>query len=178
LSEVSKNKRTGLTITMLVLGMFAFAYAAFPLYNLFCKVTGYGGTTQVSEASSGELGQREFTIRFNADTNQGLPWDFVASQKSMKVTSGENKLAFYTAENISDEPVTGVATYNVTPAKAGVYFNKVQCFCFENQTLKPGEKIDMPVSFFVDPEIEKDPNLKNVKTITLSYTFFPSVNKE
>lgn len=169
----NKNRKMALTVTMLVAGMFALAFAAFPLYNLFCKVTGYGGTTQQSETESDKVGNWKMQVRFNADTNPALPWEFSPSQKQMTVKTGENALAFYTSKNMTSEPVAGMATYNVTPPEAGIYFHKVHCFCFDEQTLQPHENVEMPVSFYIDPEIEDDPYLQNIRTITLSYTFFP-----
>ena len=147
-----------------------------PLYELFCRVTGYGGTTQVAEAS-GRVIDRTMTIRFNADRADDLPWRFVPRQTSMVVRVGEPNLAFYRAESKSDEAVTGTATFNVMPAKAGLYFNKIDCFCFTEQALAAGETADLPVQFFVDPAIADDPNLDDVTTITLSYTFFRSVHQ-
>ena len=157
---------------MMVLGMFAFSFAAFPLYSIFCKATGYGGTPKTGGVASQATGSRMVTVRFNADTATDLPWNFAPLQKEIKVLTGENKLAFFSAENKSDQPITGVAGFNVTPDVAGQYFHKIQCFCFNKQTLKPGEKVKMPVSFYVDPAIEKDLDLKDVNSITLSYTFF------
>lgn len=175
----SKKQPTSLlvSLSLLVAGMFALAYAAVPLYDLFCRATGYGGATQESKELSQTLGQKDLTIRFNADIAKGLPWEFRPVQKSIKVRTGENKLVFYEAENKSNTAVKGVATFNVTPSNVGVYFNKVDCFCFEEQTLEPGQKVDMPITFFVDPEIENDPNLKKIDTITLSYTFFEAKEK-
>lgn len=164
-------------MVIVAVSMFCLAFFSFPLYTLFCRVTGYGGTPKTGEAakelvSSVHLGKRDFHVRFNADTAKDLPWKFVPVQDMVDVRSGESKLIFYTAENVSKKPITGVATFNVTPELAAKYFNKVQCFCFTNQTLEPGEKVDMPVSFFIDPRIEDDVELKNLKTLTLSYTFF------
>lgn len=161
-----------------VAGMVALTYASAPLYDLFCKVTGYGGTTQ----QAGILGAqalapgaiaRDVTVRFDASVIEGMPWRFVPEQKAMNLKVGEPALAFFRAENLTDEAVTGTATYNVTPQKAGVYFTKVQCFCFTEQRLGAREGMDMAVSFFVDPAIADDPDMDDVKTITLSYTFFP-----
>ena len=166
------NKKTALTIVMMVVGMFAITFAAFPLYSIFCKVTGYGGTPRISTEEPAEPGKRNMIVRFNADVSTELPWKFSPVQKQLEVLTGESKLAFFVAENTSLKPVTGVASFNVTPDIAGQYFNKVQCFCFVNQTLEPGEKMQMPVSFYVDPAIENDLDLKNTDTITLSYTFF------
>lgn len=155
-----------------VVGMVGLAYASVPLYRLFCQVTGYGGTTQTAEANAGVVLDRSMKIRFDANT-AGVPWIFKAAETEITVKIGENRLAFYEASNQSDKAVTGTATFNVTPLEAGAYFNKIDCFCFTEQTLKPGETVQMPVSFFVDPEIADDPELDDVRTITLSYTFFP-----
>ncbi len=169
------------TLTALVLagcaaGMVGLSFASVPLYRLFCQVTGYGGTTQVAEAAPGAVGARVFTVRFNADVGQGMPGRFRPAQREITVRAGESALAFYGASNPSDEIVAGSATYNVTPQKAGLYFNKIACFCFDEQVLAPGESAEMPVSFFIDPEIENDRNLDEVTTITLSYTFFKTAS--
>ena len=171
-----RNQRTAFMLFGLVAGMIGLSFAAVPAYRLFCQVTGFGGTTQVAESASGELGERRITVRFNADTHPSLPWAFQPEQRAIEVQVGESHLTFYKARNLADRPVSGVSTFNVTPQKAGAYFNKVQCFCFEDQVLQPGEEIEMGVSFFVDPAIEQDPNLADVKTITLSYTFFASLD--
>ncbi|MBM3467808.1 MAG: cytochrome c oxidase assembly protein [Alphaproteobacteria bacterium] len=156
----------------IVVTMLAMAYASVPLYRLFCQKTGYGGTPQIASAPSGKVTDREITVRFNADVHRDLPWQFRPQQTEMKVKVGENALAFFEAENFSDKPICGMATYNVTPDKAAVYFNKVACFCFEEQILSPQQKVEMPVQFFIDSDFALDPDLKDVKTITLSYTFF------
>ncbi len=174
--KIHKNKKIAVTVLMLVLGMFAFAFAAFPLYNIFCKATGYGGTPKLVAQNSSQLGNKIITVRFNADVAKDMPWNFAPIQKHINVRTGENKLAFFTAQNNSTMPVTGIASFNVTPDMAGRYFHKIQCFCFNKQTLKPGEKVEMPVSFYVDPEIEKNLDLKDVNTITLSYTFFKATD--
>ena len=163
---------TALILGGVVCGMVGLAFAAVPLYRLFCQVTGFGGTTQVAEAAPVEIGERVVTIRFNADTARDLPWYFKPEQRKMKVRVGEMAMAVYNAENRSDRALVGSSTFNVTPVKAGVYFNKIECFCFEEQLLAPGERADFPVSFFVDPEIVEDRRLDDVTTITLSYTFF------
>jgi cytochrome c oxidase assembly protein subunit 11 len=171
----NKNNKTAKQVISLVLGMFLLAYASFPLYNLFCKITGYGGTPLTSDevkAANLTPGLKSINVRFNSDIMQDVPWKFMPMQKEVSVKTGENKLIFYTAENTSEDAVKGVATYNVTPAKVSEYFNKVHCFCFEEQTLSANEKVEMPVSFYIDPEIENDPHMQDVKTITLSYTFF------
>ena len=163
---------TALILGGVVCGMVGLAFAAVPLYQLFCQVTGFGGTTQVAEAAPAEIGERVVTIRFNADTARDLPWYFKPEQREMTVRVGEMAMAVYNAENQSDRALVGSSTFNVTPVKAGAYFNKIECFCFEEQTLAPGERADFPVSFFVDPDIVEDRRLDDVTTITLSYTFF------
>lgn len=174
----NKNIRTGLVLTCIVAGMIGLSFAAVPLYRIFCQVTGYGGTTQEAAAMPESMGERVVAVRFNADTSPQLPWTFQPVKREVVLRVGESGLAFYKARNLSDQAVTGTATFNVTPLKAGEYFNKVQCFCFTEQRLEPGEEVDMAVSFFVDPEIVNDRNLDDVKTITLSYTFFPSLDEE
>lgn len=149
------------------------AFAAVPLYRLYCQVTGYGGTTQKAIAPSKVMVARTITVRFDANVTPGMPWKFVPEQKSMDVKLGENALAFYRATNTSDKPITGTAAYNVTPDVAGMHFNKVQCFCFTEQTLAPGESVEMPVSFFVSPALASDPDAALLPSITLSYTFYP-----
>jgi len=170
------NARLGIVLVGVVVAMIGAAYASVPLYRIFCQVTGYGGTTRVAEQAPVAVGERVFTIRFNADVDPHLPWAFQPVQREMKVKVGETGLAFFQARNLSARRTAGTATFNVTPAKAGQYFNKVQCFCFTEQFLAAGASADMPVSFFVDPAIDEDPNLEEVKTITLSYTFFPDEN--
>ena len=171
-----KNRCVGVVLCGVVAGMVGMAYAAVPLYDLFCRVTGYAGTTQIAAKQSETITSRPIKIRFDALANN-IDWAFQPAQRQMELKVGENGLAFYRATNRSDRTLTGTATFNVTPLKVGAYFNKVECFCFTEQTLKPGETIEMPVAFFVDPEIVVDPDLNDVKTITLSYTFFP-VEKE
>ena len=169
----AKNRKTMMVVLGMVTGMLVLSYASVPLYDLFCRVTGYGGTTQTSDAASDTVIDREMVIRFDATTARDLPWSFQPLEREMTVKVGENGLAFYRATNNSDVPVAGTASFNVTPLKAGMYFAKVECFCFTEQVLQPGESIDMPVAFFVEPDIDQDINLDEVKTITLSYTFFP-----
>jgi cytochrome c oxidase assembly protein subunit 11 len=164
-------------VLMLLAGMIALVAASFPLYNLFCSITGYGGTTRRVEASELDqsthaLGSWKMRVEFNADTDPSIPWEFKPAQRSVSVKTGENSLAFYTAKNKAEEAVTGMAVYNVTPHQAGKYFHKIQCFCFDRQTLQAGEEVNMPVTFYIDPAIEEDPDLQNIRTITLSYTFF------
>jgi cytochrome c oxidase assembly protein subunit 11 len=167
-----KNARTGLTVLAVVVGMVGVSFAAVPLYDLFCRVTGFGGTTQTAEALPGVVLDRTVTINFNADTDRGMPWNFEPEQRRIDVKLGQKGLTAYHAHNNATTPVTGTAVYNVTPLKAGKYFHKIQCFCFGEQTLKPGEDVAMPVMFFVDPKMNDDPNMDDVKTITLSYTFY------
>jgi cytochrome c oxidase assembly protein subunit 11 len=168
------NIRTLVVLGVFVAGMGGLAYASVPLYEIFCRVTGYGGTTQVAAIESDQVIDRVMKIRFDSNVNPALDWAFDPVLKSMELKVGENALAFYQAENQSDETIVGTATFNVTPDKAGLFFNKVDCFCFTEQVLKPGQKVDMPVTFFIDPSIVEDPNLDDVTTITLSYTFFRS----
>eukprot|EP00501_MAST-03F_sp_TOSAG23-6_P001335 GSMAST32.ASY1.ANO1.1384.1 assembled CDS len=174
-----RGKNTALYLFATAISVFGLAYAAVPLYKVFCQATGYGGTTRVATADqiakmTPVVDSRPLTINFTSSVSSSLPWSFTAQQKSVKVVPGETALAFYTASNSSPEPIIGVATYNVLPMKAGVYFNKVQCFCFDEQRLKGNEEVDMPVFFFVDPAFLDDPEMEDVQSITLSYTFFKS----
>ena len=167
------NRRVAVICMAFFAGMVGMAYAAVPLYTLFCQVTGYGGTTRrVEQQYAGKVLDRDITIRFDANSKGGA-WDFEPAQRSVTVKIGETAQAHYTATNLTDAPVTGRATFNVVPLVAGSYFNKVECFCFTDQTLQAGETADMPVIFYVDPDIVDAPELKNIKTITLSYTMFP-----
>lgn len=176
-TDLGRRKRnTVLFAVTLLAGMGALVYYAVPLYNLFCRVTGYGGTTQRAEVAPGAIGKRVITVRFVSEVNPQLPWSFYPAQREVKVRVGERKLIHYVAKNNSNETIVGTATFNVSPPKSGVYFNKIACFCFNEQTLKPGQQVDMPVSFFIDPKMLKDRNLEDVKTITLSYTFFRAYN--
>ncbi len=168
----TRNKRFLIGFSVLALAMVGAGYASVPLYNIFCKVTGYGGTTQTADIGADEVLDRMVTIRFDATVSHGLDWEFRPEQLEQKIHIGENSLAKYRAVNHSDKPITGMASYNITPQKAGVYFVKLECFCFTEQTLQPGEGVDMPVIYFVSPEIADDPRLDDIKTITLSYTFF------
>ena len=167
-----RNAATGLVLAGVALGMVGMAFAAVPLYSLFCQVTGYGGTSQVAVAAPGAVEGRMITVQFDASIASGMPWKFKPAQREIKVRIGEEHLAFYSAHNPLNRSVTGTATYNVTPHKAGPYFSKIDCFCFTEQVLEPGQTVEMPVSFFVDPDILNDPGLDDVRTITLSYTFF------
>ena len=168
----AQNRKILFSCVFVVGAMVGLAYASVPLYKLFCQVTGFGGTTQVATEAPVAVSERTIKVRFNADVNSGLQWQFKPEQREITVHLGEDNLAYYVAENMSVKPVTGQAVYNVTPLKAGQYFNKIACFCFDEQTLEPGQRVDMPVSFYVDPAIAEDINTQDVKTITLSYTFF------
>ena len=157
--------------------MIGVTYASVPLYKLFCQVTGYGGTTQQVEQASQKILDRTITVRFDANVSPGLAWEFQPDQRDVTMRIGETTTIAYTAKNIFNTPSRGKATFNVVPELAGAYFNKLECFCFTDTTLKPGQSLDMPVVFFVDPEIVNEPDLKDLKTITLSYTFFPSTDE-
>ena len=169
---MSRNGKLAVNALALVVAMVCLTYASVPLYRLFCQVTGFGGTTQQGLKAPGAVGEGEITILFNADIDPALNWSFKPGERQVRVKIGENGLTHYVAENKDDAPVTGHAVYNVVPHGAGRYFVKIHCFCFENQTLKPRQKVNMPVSFYIDPEILNDPEMKDVTTITLSYTFF------
>ena len=163
--------------TAVVVGMAGLVYASPLLYRWFCQATGFGGTPRIAAAAPGRAepaptADRVITVRFNADVNGALPWRFQPARRSVEVRLGEETLAFYHAANLAGEAVTGTATFNVTPAKAGAYFNKIECFCFTEQTLAPGRQVEMPVSFFIDPDLARDRNLDDLTAITLSYTFF------
>ncbi|WP_019959795.1 cytochrome c oxidase assembly protein [Woodsholea maritima] len=173
-----KNTRVLTICLAAVVTMVGMAYAAVPLYNLFCRVTGYGGTTQVAEADTGQVLDRTVEIRFDASTDHSMPWVFEPVQTKMTVHIGESVLAYYRATNPTNHPITGVATYNITPFKAAPYFSKIECFCFTEQTLAPGESMDMPVLFFVDPDLDETARLDDVRIITLSYTFYEAESDE
>ena len=172
-----RRRRNGATVLLLVsvvAGMTGLAFASVPLYRLFCQATGLGGTTQRATKAPANKATAVVTIRFDAETAPGLGWEFHPLQRKVTLHPGEQQKIFYRAVNKTAEPVTGRATYNVTPAKAGIYFDKLQCFCFSEQHLAPGQSVDMGVVFFVDPDILTDPNTSDVHTITLSYTMFPA----
>jgi len=165
--------RTALLAGGLALAMAGLAYASVPLYRLFCQVTGFGGTTRVAEAAA-PVAATAVPIRVRLDGNvRQMPWQFRPTERAHTLKVGERRIAWYRATNLTDRPVTGTATYNVSPAAAGRYFVKIQCFCFNEQTLMPGETVDMPVVFYVDPAILEDPDASRISEITLSYTFFP-----
>lgn len=167
-----RNRRTAYVACGVILAMVGVTAASVPLYDLFCRVTGYGGTPQTNAQAAPGGGAGSVTVLFNSDVGKGLPWRFHPVQRSITLPVGEERLAFYEAVNESDGPVVGRAVYNVTPFKVGSYFAKVHCFCFEEQTLQAGERVEMPVSFYVDPALLTDPDTSEVHQITLSYTFF------
>ena len=172
------NRRTLIILVTIVAFMVGMAYASVPLYKLFCQVTGYGGTTQVSvNAITNVVPDHLVTVRFDANVNRALNWKFEPVDQPVQVNPGEEVIINYRATNLGATRSTGTSTFNVTPQKAGVYFMKIDCFCFQEQTLQPGESVMMPVRFFVDPDIAVDENVVDIKDITLSYTFFPAFEK-
>ncbi len=174
-----KNIKVGIMAFLGALAMLGMGYAAVPLYELFCRVTGFGGTTQQATEADADIalrmarsaGSKPISVRFDASTARDMPWSFKPIQVTDTVQIGQRDIAFYTARNDSDVPITGTATFNVEPEQTGIYFNKIQCFCFTEQTLQPGEEIRMPVLYYIDPAILNDENAKDVEQITLSYTF-------
>jgi len=175
---VKKNARMGLGVLAFVILMVGVSFAAVPLYKLFCSVTGFGGTTQVAETLPSKVLEREVTILFNAQTAPTLNWNFKPDKRAVELKLGARGLTSFTAQNRASTPLTGTAIYNVTPPKAGQYFHKIQCFCFDEQKLQPRESMIMPVMFYIDPAMADDINMDDVETITLSYTFFPAESKE
>lgn len=177
-----RNRNFAAWMLAVALGTVGLAYASVPLYRVFCQVTGFGGTVRRVEQDDDDnytgledleiVEGRPITVRFNSDLSAKVPWRFTPAQSEVTVLPGETALAFYVAENTSNEPITGIATYNVAPARAGMYFNKIQCFCFDEQRIKPGEKLDMPVFFYLDPSLVEDEAMEDIKDVTLSYTFF------
>jgi cytochrome c oxidase assembly protein subunit 11 len=175
----SARIRTGLLAALMALSMVGLAYASVPLYRIFCQVTGFGGTTQAGSVSGlatpdqlQALGGRSIKVRFDGNV-RGLSWKFAPVDTGVKIRIGEQAMAWYSAASLSDTPSTGTATFNVSPAAAGKYFVKIQCFCFNEQTLQAGQKVEMPIVYYVDPAILDDPDARNIDEITLSYTFFP-----
>ena len=166
------KKKTAAQMVGVVVFMGAMAWAAVPFYDWFCRVTGFGGITQVAESGSDIVLSETVKIRFDASLERDMPWEFKPVQREIELQIGATGLAFYEAYNPTDKPVAGTASYNVTPYEAGGFFSKIDCFCFEEQVLMPGERIQMPVTFFVDPEIVEDRDAKHTKVITLSYTFY------
>ncbi|MBK7363296.1 MAG: cytochrome c oxidase assembly protein [Micavibrio sp.] len=175
---IRKNARTGLAVFAVFLFMVGLSFASVPLYNLFCRMTGFDGTTQTAAALPDHILDRTITIKFNASTGPHMMWDFKPELREIDVRLGEKGLAAFHAKNRSNTVTAGTAIYNVTPFKAGKYFHKIQCFCFDEQALQPGQDVSMPVMFFVDPALNDDPDMEDVKVITLSYTFYPVESKE
>jgi cytochrome c oxidase assembly protein subunit 11 len=175
---MDKKTRFGIIAAIVPIAMVGAAYASVPLYQLFCQVTGYGGTTQIATAAASKVLDRTVKVRFDANVAPGVPWDFKPEKAEVDLNLGENGLAFYKVTNTSDRAVTAVATYNVTPHKVGPYFQKLECFCFQDRTLQPGETMELPVIFYVDPSLATDKNVKEVREITLSYTFFEAGSRE
>ncbi len=174
----AKNRKVLLGVGLVLLTMTGLVAASVPLYNLFCRVTGYGGTVQVAAELPDTISERIITVKFNADTARNLQWVFKPEVHEVKTNPGARTLIAYHAQNNTDAPLTGSALYNVSPPKAGRYFHKIECFCFGEQTLEPGQDISMPVVFFIDPKIDEDPGMKDVTTITLSYTFYKTESQE
>ncbi|MGV3575996.1 MAG: cytochrome c oxidase assembly protein [Devosia sp.] len=175
-SAEKSNRRIGLTLLGVAAGMVGLAFASVPLYQLFCQVTGYGGTTRTADANPKGVIAREMKVRFDVNIENSLNWT-VKPAAAITDQIGRVDTVNYIATNNSDKPVTGQAVFNVVPEKAGIYFNKIECFCFTEQTLQPGETVEMPIVFFVDPDIDQNRELKTIKEITLSYTFYASDNE-
>ena len=167
-----KNRNVGLIVVSIVFAMGGLAFASVPLYDLFCRVTGWGGTTQVASQLPDQVLDRQVTVKFTSRTAPGLPWRFGPDQRSVEVNVGQQALISYTAKNLTAGQNAGTAVYNVVPTKVGKYFNKVQCFCFARQQMAPRQEVHMPVTFFIDPAFADDPNMEDVTDITLSYTFY------
>lgn len=169
-----KNKRTARAVFSTVIAMLALAFACVPLYDMFCRVTGWGGTTQTAQKAPDEVSDREVIVQFNTDTDRALPWGFSSKKDQIRVNVGQDALVTFKARNKTARKVAGTAIYNVTPPKVGKYFNKTQCFCFNKTVLQPGQDATMPVVFFIDPEFAKDEDMQDVKVVTLNYKFYPS----
>lgn len=172
-AQDNRNARTALLCVSLVAGMVGLSFAAVPLYDLFCRVTGYGGTTQRAESAIGEISAQKVTVLFDANQSANVVGDFRPEQRSVSTHMGETTEVAYLYTNTSDKPVVTTSTFNVTPLQVGQFFNKIECFCFTEQRVEPGETVRMPVIFFVDPDLIDDPETASINTITLSYTFFP-----
>ena len=175
---MNRNAKVALICVAVTVFMTGAAFAAVPLYRLFCQVTGFDGTTMRATAAPERVLEREITVRFDTNVRGGLPWTFEAEQVRQTVRVGESKLAFFRVTNTSDRPVAGIAAYNVVPEQAGPYFQKLQCFCFEDQTIAAGATVEMPVLYYIDPKYAADMNTKGKPEVTLSYTFFPSTEAE
>lgn len=169
-----QNGKLAVVLLAIVISMVGLSFAAVPFYSWFCKTTGFAGTPQVAKAATGEILDQTITIRFDANVDAGMPWEFKPVDREMTLRIGETGLAFFEAYNPTDHTIAGSASYNVSPDIAGAYFTKIQCFCFTQQVLKAGERVQMPVTFYVDPGITRDVNTEQVRHITLSYTFYQS----
>lgn len=168
-----KNQSLLVSLIGVAVGMVLLSYASVPLYKMFCQLTGFGGTIRERAAAPPDkILPREMTVTFNTDVSPELPWEFTSLNRNVTLKVGERKLVFFEVKNLSNEAVTGVSTYNVTPDRLGAYIDKIKCFCFEKQTMKPGETMTFPVSFFIDPEMANHRDLDDISTMTLSYTFF------
>jgi cytochrome c oxidase assembly protein subunit 11 len=174
LSQNARIRRTAIQCSAVVFGMTALAFASVPLYDLFCRVTGFGGTPMVREANTSRISDRVMQVRFDANVAPALGWTFTAETPVVSARIGETKTVNYKVTNTTSRATTGIATFNVAPATSGAYFVKIQCFCFTEHTLQPGESMEAPVVFYVDPDIEKNSDLAKLSSITLSYTYFPS----
>lgn len=169
---ISGNSKTGLILVFVAIGMLGLGFASKPLYDTFCKVTGYGGTTRQAETNTSEIIDRSVKVSFDSNVQMGLPWDFEPEDRSLDVKLGQSALAYYKVKNYSDKPIVGTATFNVTPMKAAPFFVKTECFCFTEQRIEPGQEVSMPVLFYVDSRMDEEDRYDDVKEITLSYTFF------
>jgi cytochrome c oxidase assembly protein subunit 11 len=174
--DEARNRRVALMASGVAVAMLGLAYASVPFYSLFCQVTGFGGTTQVAENGPASASVKSITVRFDANIDSALAWNFHPKELRQEIKIGEVAMAYYLARNTGKEEATGTAVFNVTPPEAGIYFNKISCFCFTEQHLNPGQSVEMPVQYFVDPAILDDADTKAIREITLSYTFYP-VNK-
>ena len=176
-SVAQKNRAVGIRMALFALAMLGLAFASVPLYRVFCQVTGFGGTTMKADAAPGAVAG-QIGVRFDANIDPALPWKFEPVQETVRIHPGARTTIYYRATNYTARATTGQAIFNVTPEIAGKYFSKIECFCFTEQTLKPGESVKMPVIFFVDPKLRDDPDTKHIDEITLSYTFYPVENPE
>src|SRR6476646_3146950 len=172
--DLRRNRSVALMSGVVAVAMVGLSYASVPLYRMFCQATGFGGTTQRAEQAPAKSSERMITVRFDSNISSGLPWTFAPAQLEQTVKLGEQTMAFYRVTNTTDRETTGTAVFNVTPPQVGAYFDKIQCFCFTSQTLKPGETAELPVVYFVDPALAEDPDVKQITAITLSYTFYPA----
>lgn len=166
------NRKTAMALGAVVVGMTGLAFAAVPLYDMFCRATGFGGTPLRADAASHEISDELITVRFDASVDRRLGWEFTPVQRELTVRMGETGLAFYEAHNPTSEPIVGTAAFNVAPLKAAPHFMKIDCFCFTEQLLQPGERVQMPVTFFIDPEMRRDHLTEELESVTLSYTFY------